>query len=51
LSKQHRLEKSDKVFHKIAKGSDKKELVAQHAAEKAIPLDEDGDTDLKEFNS
>ncbi len=51
LLKSRGLDKSDNVFHKIAAGSQAKKerkLVAKHAAEKAIPLDDDQSTD--DFN-
>lgn len=56
-TKQRGLDKSDGVFHKIARGSDKqrtsKPPVRRAVAEKAIPLDDDhaAGGDFKEFNN
>jgi PAS domain S-box-containing protein len=53
LSKHHGLEKSDKVFYKIADGSKSKQTVKSTVAEKAIPLDDDSSNneDFEKFNS
>ena len=56
LNKHHDLDKSDKVFHKIAKGSRKEKehkSAAKSSAEKFIPLDNKStsDDDFKEFNN
>jgi methyl-accepting chemotaxis protein len=67
LTKHHGLGQSDKAFHQIAGGSDRKPrkradskqapktqtaTVAKTEAEKAIPMDDNsGSDDLKEFNS
>jgi methyl-accepting chemotaxis protein len=52
--KQHLLGKSDQVFHHVANGPTRRvetKVAASAAAEKAIPLDDDGSDDFKEFNS
>jgi len=51
-NKKKGLDQSDKVFHKIAKGSDKKrepQPVAKQAVKKAIPFDEDEGNNTCEF--
>ncbi len=52
--KQHRLGKSDHVFHHVASGTSKRaerKVPVGSTAEKMIPLDDDGSDDFKEFNS